>query len=198
MATKPPEELLTQRPALEMETHVVHPSTSPECIGDPPRKYTRAVHDRICDEIRKGNRPVVAASIAGITSSTFYEWIRRGKAGDPHLFEFSEDVELAYNQAEAEAVGVIKESFSSEDPTARDTDNARWWLERARPDGFSKQVRTQVDGELQGFLLRLENALAPELFKQVLQVYMGQAPATEIRGTLAAKHAEVADGELEE
>ncbi len=175
---KPPKELLEQRPALANEVDVQHPSTGP-CIGDPPRKYTRAVHERICDELRKGQRAQGACARAGITTSTFYEWMRRGKAGDPWLHEFYEDVELAFNAAEATAVDVVVESFSTKDVLARDTDNAKWFLERARADGYSKQVKTAVEGQIRDFMMRLEKALDPATFEKVLAVYMGFSTAAQ-------------------
>lgn len=175
-----PKELLEARPALEGE-EVPHP-TNGAYIGPPPRKYTRAVHERICDELRKGQRAQGACARAGITVSTFHEWIRRGKSGDPHLWQFAEDVEIAFNSAEAEAVDAITEGFRLGDDTGKkDTDAAKWFLERSRPDGFSKQVKTAVEGQIQQFMVRLEAALEPRVFEQVLAVYMGQAPNVEVR-----------------
>lgn len=169
-----PQPLIDSRPALAQQDIVYHPTTGPG-IGRPPAKYTRAVHDVICDELKKGQRPQGACAKAGITMATYYEWIRRGKAEDPHLWEFAQDVEIAMGLAEAKAVETIVESFTTTNIDLRNPDNAKWFLERARPDGYSKQVKTLVDGQIKQFMERLEAALPAELFEQVIAVYLGQA-----------------------
>jgi len=177
---KPPKDLLEQRPALADEVDVQHPSNG-ECIGDPPRKYTRAVHERICEELRKGQRAQGACARAGITTSTFHEWMRRGKEGDPWLREFFEDVEIAFNEAEAKAVDVVVKAMDD------DPEHAEWFLERARADGYSKQVKTAVEGQIRDFMMRLEKALDPATFEKVLAVYMGFSSAaqnSELKGVV--------------
>ncbi len=171
---KPPKALLEQRPSLENEADVQHPSTGP-CIGDPPRKYTRAVHERICDELRKGQRAQGACARAGITTDTFYEWMRRGKAGDPWLHEFYEDVQIAFNEAEATAVDVVVDAFKKEEKP--DVEAAQWFLERGRSEAWSKQVKNAVEGQIQSFMLRLEASLDAPTFEKVLAVYMGFSQA---------------------
>lgn len=173
----PPKELLEQRPALAFEENVLHPETTPTITGKPPAKYTRALHERICEELRKGQRPQGACARAGITTATFYEWVRKGKAGDPWLYEFAEDVEIAFNTAEADALDTVTQGFRETDPEKKKPEDAKWYLERARPDGYSKQVKTAVEGQIKEFLQRLEHALEPALFERVLAVYLGQAPS---------------------
>lgn len=158
---KPSSAITEQRPALENEP-------APKKIGKPPPKYTPAVHETIVQYIKEGNRPHVAAGMAGITSHTFYNWLQKGKAGDPHLWQFAQDVELAEHAAEGEAVKVLKKAFA-DDPEA-----AKWWLERARSAGYSKQVKTLVESQLQEFMKRLEEGLPPEIFEMVLAIYAGQ------------------------
>lgn len=190
---RPPKELLEQRPVLIGDESVVHPATHEVIAGKPPAKYTKAVHDRICEELSKGQRAQGACARAGITTATFYEWVRRGKEGDPYLWQFAHDVEIAINTAEADALDVVTDiGFRNPDPDARDVEKAQWFLERARADGYSKQVKTQVESQVRDFMIRLENALLPlparmmtgsELFELVLAVYVGQTPS----GILDAK-----------
>ncbi len=136
-------------------------------LGPPPPRYTVGVHQQICENIRAGNRPVTAANMAGITSSNFYMWMQLGRAGNPHLVQFVEDIEIATGTAEGEAVRVIKESFW-ENP-----DNAKWWLERTRSAGFSKEVNEKVNGLLMEFMDRLEAGLPADLYNKVLSVASG-------------------------
>lgn len=179
MAKAPPKELLEQRAVLAEEIHVDHPMTTDKPMGPPPAKYTKALHERICEELRNGQRPQGACARAGITLATFHEWVRRGRNGDPWLYEFAQDVEIAYNTAEAVAVDTVVEAFTTKDPELRDPDAAKWFLERARPDGYSKQVKTAVESQIKEFMLRLEAALDPKVFEQVLAVYLGQSPAAQ-------------------
>lgn len=173
-------ELLEQRPGLADEEDVRHPLTNP-VLGDAPRKYTKAVHDRICDEIASGQRPQGACARAGITMATFYDWMRRGKDGDPWLHQFAEDVEVAKGKAEAKAVDVLTRSgFEAQD---MDSDDVKWWLERARPEGYSKHTVQLVDDQQKEFLARLEAALLPmpprlisgeQILMLIYSVSMGQ------------------------
>lgn len=162
-----PDPLLDARPALADDPLAQHP-TNGESLGKPPAKYTLALHNDICERIKRFQRPVVAAQQAGITAATFYEWMKRGKAGDPHLYEFANDVEHAMSVAEGNAVdGVMNH------PDAKPED-LKWWLERSRPDGYSKDVAQRVQAELENFMKRLEAGLDPATFEKVLGVFAGQ------------------------
>lgn len=165
---KAPQELIEQRPALNDLPHAAQESINGIPGFREPKKYTRAVHDVIVTAIREGNRPQVAAGMAGITGATFYEWVRRGKEGDPALWEFAQDVELAQHEAEGAAVKVIRDAAKME------PELAKWWLERARADGYAKQLKVQVDEAINAFLNRLEAALDPETFHKILAIYAGQ------------------------
>jgi hypothetical protein len=167
---KPPEGLLASRPALEGE-NVPHPASGAP-PGSPPRGYSRGLHDRIVELIRLRNRPAVAAAIAGIPSSTYYAWMRKGREGDPWLYEFACDVEKAMAEAESAAIQTI--TGPSPD-LFTDPDSARWWLERARPEGYSKDTNTKVNALLIEFMERLERALPPEIFQMVVAAGQGQA-----------------------
>jgi hypothetical protein len=191
-----PKELLEQRPVLEGDPTVRHPEMGNMEIGPPPRKYTQAVHERICDELRKGHRAQGACARAGITTATFYNWIRMGKEGNPHLAQFVEDVEIAYNEAEANALDVVNEVMDDKSTEANPKlrlEAAQWKLERTRADGYSKQVKTLVDKQIEQFVGRLEAALVgrpakmmtgDQIFELVLAVYLGHSPA----GEIAANH----------
>lgn len=156
--------------------------------SNPPRLYSQAVHNLICDELRKGQRPQGACARAGVTMSVFRDWIRKGKMGDPYLYNFAKDVELAFNEAEANAVDAITSKINPSSEN-NDIEAAKWWLERARPEGYSKQVKTAIDVQMKEFLLRLEEALEPHVFEQVLAVYLGEN---------VIRPAELADGAQED
>lgn len=167
-----PTDLVLARPALAEDPVAQHPSNG-ESVGKPPTKYTPALHNDIVSRIEKFQRPVVAAQQAGITSATFYEWMRRGKAGDPHLYAFVEDVEQAMAVAEGKAVERVVNDAIDNDP-----ENFKWWLERSRPEGYSKDVAARVQSELENFIKRLEGGLDAATFEKVLGVFAGQ-PVTQ-------------------
>lgn len=169
MKTLPPEALAT-RPALAFNEHAQHPANGPN-IGYPPLRYSTALHEAVIAGIKKGNRPVIAAAAAGLPSQSFYEWMKRGKEGDPHLWQFAEDVEQALAHAETSAIAVIA---SQDGSFAQDSDNAKWWLERSRSDGYSKEASTKVNGMLEEFFKRIEAALPPEIFQLVIAAASGQ------------------------
>ena len=95
----PPKDLLASRPCLAEEAYVLHPETSPS-IGEPPKRYSKAAHERIVLELEKGQRPQGACARAGIPMSVYYEWMRKGRAGDPWLVQFVEDVDIAQGIAD--------------------------------------------------------------------------------------------------
>jgi hypothetical protein len=94
--------------------------------------------------------------------------MRAGRENDPHLWEFAQDVELALGCAEGVAVKVIQDNFKD------NPEFAKWWLERARSDGYSKQVNMLVQSQLEEFLKRLEQGLSATEFEKVLAIYAGQ------------------------
>lgn len=169
MKPLPPETLAT-RPALAFNEFAQHPANG-ENIGYPPLRYSIALHQAIVDGIKKGNRPHIAAAAAGLPSQTYYAWMRRGKEGDPHLWQFADDVERALAHAETSAIAVIA---SQDGSFAQDSDNAKWWLERSRSDGYSKEAATKVNSMLEEFFKRIEAALPPEIFQLVIAAASGQ------------------------
>lgn len=79
------------------------------------RKFTRRRRDDILRALRAGNFSTVAARFAGIAPSTFYRWLRRGKAEPegPHG-RFRVEVMQALAFAETRAVANIVKRFESD------------------------------------------------------------------------------------
>lgn len=165
MTRKPlPTQLLETRPAVQLDIESEHPENGPK-IGVPRGKYTKAVHDSIVSSIEKGNRPHIAAAIAGITSTTFAYWMQKGNEGHPHYWEFVRDIEQASAVAEGKAIATLS---GPEGDFAIDSDNAKWWLERSRADGYSKESNTKVNAMLEEFFKRLETSLPPTITSEML------------------------------
>jgi transposase-like protein len=67
-------------------------------------KLTPEIQDRIYASLRAGNYACVAARLAGIAESTFYDWLEQGKRARSGRFsEFSESGPVrAYGEVAAE------------------------------------------------------------------------------------------------
>lgn len=48
-----------------------------------PTKLNPELTARIVERILEGNRPQLAANLEGISSSTFFDWMARGKNAEP-------------------------------------------------------------------------------------------------------------------
>ena len=98
-----------------------------------PSKLTPEREKLILDAIRAGNDVVVAAQLAGIAQSTFYEWQRRGRTGEQPYARFGERLEQALAHAEAYAVSIVRRSMVG------DARHAQWWLERKHPERWGRR-----------------------------------------------------------
>lgn len=67
--------------------------------GGGKRSFTQEVCDKILEQVKAGDKPIVACRIAGIWGSTLADWVKRAESGDPRYLEFIE----ALRRAEAEA-----------------------------------------------------------------------------------------------
>lgn len=181
--TDPPTALIAVRPGVADEGARVHPSQG---VKDMPARYSRALHDEIVRLIKRGRRPPEAAAEAGLPKNTFHQWMQLGREQDPRFYEFTEDIE----RAEAVAEGRALDAITGDDPDklfALSPDEAKWWLERARAAGYSKEVATKVNAHLEEFLDRLQAALPPvitsemvgrSIFEMVIAAASGKQIAT--------------------
>jgi hypothetical protein len=109
-----------------------------------PTKLTPEVQDKIVAAIRAGNYQETAASYAGISEKTFYEWMNRGLSDDPsesHFGEFREAVEKAKAAAEVRDVILIDKAAQDGSWQA-----AAWKLERKFPNKWGRVQRTEITG----------------------------------------------------
>jgi hypothetical protein len=104
-----------------------------------PSKFTPEVTEPLLELIREGNFLSTAAPAAGVSRRTVHGWLRKGRAGETDEFaDFFRDYQKAAREAEIKMLRVIM-TAAAEDP-----DHARWYLERKRPDLWSragKEVR---------------------------------------------------------
>jgi len=94
----------------------------------------------ICDAVRAGVRPEVAAVYNGVGARSYYRWMALGRAADaePVYVAFVEAVELALAEWEARDVLLIGEAAKE------DWHAAAWRLERRLPKGYGKRERHEI------------------------------------------------------
>jgi transposase len=119
-----------------------------------PRILSEATRSRVAASLQAGNYVETAAAFAGISASTFYSWMARGRAeilrveagGDPDpgevdFVEFVETVEKARADAEVRAVHAVQKAANDGTWQA-----AAWFLERSHPQRWGRFQRTELSG----------------------------------------------------
>lgn len=99
-----------------------------------PAKLTKELTSKITRFIRDGNSPATSASLAGISPSTYFYWMKKGSNKEPGYLEFSESIERAIVQSIALRVGEITTAAKRGSWRA-----SAWMLERLAPESFGKQ-----------------------------------------------------------
>jgi hypothetical protein len=135
-----------------------------------PTDYNEEIDAKLCELLREGKYKTTAARLAGIHPDSFFEWVKRSKAGDPRYAGFSDRVERAMAHAEADALerirratepremrkvkttkdanGNVIETVIEESVVLGDWTAAAWYLERCRPAGFQRRKSVEHKGEM--------------------------------------------------
>ena len=90
------------------------------------------IKDKMIEAILMGNSLEVSAQYAGIEVETYYNYMKRGQAGEKGFIDFFNDVTHARYNAEVKLVGTIN-AHSLEDWRA-----GAWILERRHPKRWGK------------------------------------------------------------
>lgn len=119
---------------------------TPTPTGGAPLRLTPDRQAAICDAIRAGVRPEVAAVFNGVGARTYYRWMSLGRAADaePVYVCFVEAVELALAEWEARDVLLIGEAAKE------DWHAAAWRLERRLPGVYGKRERHEIANAEEG------------------------------------------------
>jgi hypothetical protein len=118
---------------------------------------TDETHDRIIGALRLGNYVEHAATYAGISRATLYNWLKKGDAArqkreagedldetEQRYAHFSEEVDTARAAAIVRNVGIIQQAAQT------NWQAAGWFLERTAPQHFGRQIRTELSGPNSG------------------------------------------------
>src|SRR4051794_2237704 len=116
------------------------PAEPPANGGGAPSKLTTERQQRICDAVRAGVRPEIAAVYCGIGARTYYRWMQQGRSADStdSFHAFVEAVELALAEWEARDILLIGEAAKN------DWHAAAWRLERRLPKVYGKRERHEI------------------------------------------------------
>ena len=109
-----------------------------------PTKLTPQVRERIAESIRAGAYAEQAARAAGITPSTYYDWIKRGEAGERPFSEFSDAVRACEAEAEVAAITVLRDAAQTGEWRA-----AAHYLERRHPERWGRRERHHVESRVE-------------------------------------------------
>lgn len=106
-------------------------------------KLNQKTKEKIVEAIRDGNTNLIAAKLAGISESTFYNWINKGRESEKGVYrQLVDEIEQAEAEAIAQAVGEVKKAMKE------DWKAAGWYLERRDPANWGRKDR--VTAELSG------------------------------------------------
>jgi transposase-like protein len=112
-----------------------------------PQKITEELIYKICEDIARGYSYDQAALNNGISASTFFRWVRKGK--EPDAEQIYKDlvrlVDEASEFSEAEALQLIR----SEAIVGRNWKASAWFLERRFPEKYGKKNITDLKKEEQ-------------------------------------------------
>lgn len=117
--------------------------------------------DAIVRMIGAGHNLVSAAAAAGISETTFHNWMRRGReSSSGKYFDFMKRIKEAEAKAEIAILEKIKEHGD------RQWQAYAWIMERRYPKNWAQQtrVRMQVEKELDQVLDFMKERLTPELY----------------------------------
>jgi hypothetical protein len=103
-----------------------------------PTDCTPETIKKIADLISVGNYATVAARVAGIADSTYYDWLKRGRNGEYPFSEFSDAIKKAEADSETYRVSRIVQA------SAEHWQAAAWLLERKIPERWGRRDRQPV------------------------------------------------------
>src|SRR5581483_10011511 len=108
-----------------------------------PSKLKAEIVEKVVTAVRAGCPVEVAVVFAGIGASTFYEWRRRGLAGEAGFVEFVEEVERA------RAAAVVRHCATITEAGRKDWRASAWMLARSDPDRWGDKPAAIPVGEIE-------------------------------------------------
>lgn len=113
-------------------------SAPPRHPGGRPSKFTPEMQASLLRAIRRGDHFEDACQAAGLTYTTFREWVVAGDAGEEKFAQFSEAVHKAEVIAKRRLLKTVRTEAN------KDWRPASWLLARRWPDQYADQSRRTV------------------------------------------------------
>ena len=111
-------------------------------------KLTEQVRKDITGYIQMGHFTSVAAALAGVSESTLYRWLEKGRTAKSGKYrEFWEAIEKSKAYAEAKYLEAVREISNDERHKDR-LKAATWWLERRHAGRYSPKTILEHQGEI--------------------------------------------------
>lgn len=105
-----------------------------------PTLLNDQVQDRLIEAFKLGQISIPSAChYAGIGERTYYQWMQKGRDGDPKYQQFSQDIEKARAEAVMVNLAVIRKAAQQGHWQA-----AAWWLERVLPKEYGRKTTVET------------------------------------------------------
>ena len=105
---------------------------------------TPELQEKILSWISKGNYIETSVAACGIAKQTFHQWLKKGALGQEPYKGFSDAVQKARSECEADAVGTIRDQKAWQAKA--------WWLERSFSDRFGYKSKVEHSGNIGKFV----------------------------------------------
>jgi hypothetical protein len=133
---------------------------------------TTRLNDRliqtICKLVERGNYPETAAVASGVPASTFWQWVKQGKAGQQPYEALLLGVDRARAKAEADLLELVR---SGDTKNKRQAKAAAWILERTRSKRFGAVIRHRVEDEVSKMLDIAQATLDAESYRKLEEAW---------------------------
>jgi hypothetical protein len=107
-------------------------------------KYTKEVHKKLVESVKKGYSLADAGLLAGLGRDTFPSWLHYGRHEAeryPHFAKLAADIEKARAERRADAVDAIVSVGVSQAPGSWQA--SAWFLERTDPENWGRKDKVE-------------------------------------------------------
>lgn len=131
-------------------------------------KLTAELTGEMVRMVKKGNYPATVAVACGINQKTFYDWLKRGAAGEEPFASFTAQVAQACAESEIEMVDSIRIG----DERGAGFGPAKASLEligRRYPKRWGPQIKIEVADQMQKFLDTARRICPAEVYLELIE-----------------------------
>lgn len=130
---------------MAVKTKALPPGKTAKNSGDGggrPTKYTEEVRKILIGRLDEGQRFYVACTLAGVSTDTVNDWVKRGARGEEPFVGLAQDISKAKATAEARLVqSVVRAAHEDKDWRA-----GRFLLQVRKPKEYTERKRLELTG----------------------------------------------------